>query len=86
VEARGSGEPLAMLARVAAALPQGAWVQRYTWQSDGLRITGYRPPQADVAGGLRRAGLSVQRYSDASTAAQNPLGQPFEVTVRMTMP
>ncbi|WP_072380308.1 hypothetical protein [Novosphingobium sp. NDB2Meth1] len=94
VKARSEGEPLAMLSRVAAALPPGAWVQRYTWvangQADGqandLRITGYRPQQADVAGGLRRAGLSVQRYSDASTAAQNPLGQPFEVTLRMTKP
>lgn len=94
VEARKSGEPLAMLARVAAALPEGAWVQRYTWQGNGqgngqgdaLRITGYRPPQADVAGGLRRAGLSVQRYSDASSAAQSSLGQPFEVTLRMTKP
>jgi hypothetical protein len=106
VEARRIGEPLAMLARVAAALPQGAWVQRYTWlakepdngiangqasgpdnrQGGALRITGYRPQQADVAGGLRRAGLSVQRYSDASTAAQNPLGQPFEVTLRITRP
>jgi hypothetical protein len=86
VEARKTAEPLAMLSRVAAALPQGAWVQRYTWQGETLRIIGYRPQQADVAGGLRRAGLSVQRYSDASSAAQNPLGQPFEVTVRMTRP
>lgn len=86
VEARKTAEPLDMLSRVAAALPQGAWVQRYTWQGDALRISGYRPQQADVAGGFRRAGLSVQRYSDASTAAQNPLGQPFEVTVRITKP
>ena len=86
VEARRTGEPLMMLSRVAAALPQGAWVQRYTWQGDALRISGYRPQQADIAGGLRRAGLSVQRYSDASSAAQSPLGQPFEVTVRMARP
>lgn len=86
VEARKTAEPLAMLSRVAAALPQGAWVQRYTWQGDALRISGYRPQQADVAGGFRRAGLSVQRYSDASSAAQSPLGQPFEVTVRMARP
>ena len=86
VEARKTSEPLAMLSRVAASLPQGAWVQRYTWQGDALRISGYRPQQADIAGGLRRAGLSVQRYSDASSAAQNPLGQPFEVTVRMAKP
>ena len=80
--ARKTSEPLTMLSRVAAALPQGAWVQRYTWQGDALRISGYRPQQADIAGGLRRAGLSVQRYSDAASAAQGPLGQPFEVTVR----
>ncbi len=86
VEARKTGEPLAILARIAATLPQGAWVQRYTWQGDALRISGYRPQQADIAGGLRRAGLSVQRYSDASSAAQNPLGQPFEVTLRAAKP
>jgi hypothetical protein len=86
VEARKTSEPLAMLSRIAATLPQGAWVQRYTWQGDTLRISGYRPAQADIAGGLRRAGLSVQRYSDASSAAQNPLGQPFEVTVRVAKP
>lgn len=83
--ARKTSEPLTMLARVAAALPEGAWVQRYTWQGDALRISGYRPQQADIAGGLRRAGLSVQRYSDAASAAQNPLGQPFEVSVRMAV-
>jgi hypothetical protein len=86
VNARETGEPLTILSRIAATLPQGVWLQRYTWQGDALRISGYRPQQADVAGGLRRAGLIVQRYSDASSAAQNPLGQPFEVTVRMAKP
>jgi len=86
VEARRTSEPLAMLARIATTLPQGAWVQRYTWQGDALRLSGYRPPQADIAGGLRRAGLSVQRYSDSPSAGQNALGQPFEVTLRVPRP
>lgn len=84
VDARRTGEPMDMLARIAATLPQGVWVQRYTWQGDALRLSGYRPPQADIAGGLRRAGLRVERYSDSSSAGQNALGQPFEVTLRIT--
>jgi hypothetical protein len=86
VASRKSNEPLAMLSRVAANLPEGAWVQRYTWQGESLRLSGFRPAQADIAGGLRRAGLSVQRYSDASSGAQNALGQPFEVTLRIAKP
>ena len=86
MEARKTSEPLATLAQIVAALPQGAWVQRYAWQGDALRISGYRPAQADIAGGLRRAGLSVQRYSDSSSATQSPFGQPFEATLRINKP
>jgi hypothetical protein len=86
VAARITSEPLEMLSRVAATLPEGVWVQRYTWQGDSLRIAGYRPAQADIAGGLRRAGLSVQRYSDSTSATQGQLGKPFEVTLRVNKP
>jgi len=80
---RDAREPLTMLARVAAALPPGAWLQRYSWQGDTLRLAGYRPAKADVSGALRAAGLGAVRYDESAVPAATPLGQPFEITVRI---
>jgi hypothetical protein len=79
---RDAGEPLAVLARVGAALPPGVWLQRYGWERNGLRLAGYRPAKADVTGALRSAGLASVRYEDNAAAGDNPLGQPFELTAR----
>ena len=82
--ARARAEPLALLARIDAALPPGAWLQRFAWDGGAeIRLAGYRPAQADVAGALRRAGFGVARYGDGDATGASPLGQPFEATLRM---
>lgn len=80
--ARRGREPLAMLVRIDRALPEGAWLQRLSWQGDAVRMTGFRAPRTDVSAALRRAGLGVLRYDDSSTTAQTPFGQPFDITIR----
>lgn len=83
---RERAEPLALLARLQAALPPGAWLQRMAWTDGALRLTGFRPASADVSGALRRAGFVTVRYGDGASAsdatAATPLGQPFEIVVR----
>ena len=81
--ARRSHEPLALLAQIAAALPPGTWIQRFTWQGNSVQLAGFHPPKADVSGALRRAGLAVARYGDTSNEAATPLGEPFELTLRL---
>ena len=81
--ARKTSEPLAILARINAALPEGVWLQRLRWQGDMARLTGFRPARADVSGSLRRAGFGVVRYGDTVTTGPTPLGQPFEITIRL---
>jgi general secretion pathway protein L len=81
--ARRSREPVALMARIDEALPAGTWLQRLSWQGHAVQLTGYHPPRTDVAGALRRAGLAVTRYGDSSDEAPTPLGEPFEVTVKL---
>lgn len=83
-QARAAREPAAMLAAVATALPNGAWVERLTWEEGRLRLTGYRPANVDVAGALRRApGFADVRNANAEQAATVVLGQPFDVSARV---
>ncbi|WP_421848935.1 hypothetical protein [Novosphingobium sp.] len=83
---RKAGEPLALMGRVAAALPPGVWLQRWGWQDTALHLAGMRPPQSDVAGALRKAGFVTVRYADSAgesgaEAAGTPLGVPFDIVV-----
>ncbi|WP_420383916.1 hypothetical protein [Novosphingobium sp.] len=83
VTARRKREPLALLARIDAALPSGTWLQRFTWTGDSVKLAGFHPAKADVSGALRTAGMAVARYGDTSNAAPSPLGEPFEITLKL---
>lgn len=80
--ARAGREPLAMLIGVGAALPPGAWLKAYSWQDGMVRMSGFRPAGADVAGALRRSGLAGVRIDEGPASAATPLGQPFQLTAR----
>lgn len=82
-KARRDREPLALLARVDAALPPGTWLQRFNWKEDSIQIAGFHPPKTDVPGALRKAGLTVGHYGDTSNEAPTPLGEPFEITLKL---
>ncbi len=84
--ARSAREPLALMARIGQALPPGTWIQRFSWQGGTVQLAGYHPPKSDVSGALRHAGLAVARYGDTSDEAPTPLGEPFEVIVRLGKP
>ena len=81
--ARATREPLTLLARIDSALPKGAWLQRFSWTGNTLRMTGFRAAHTDVSGALRQAGFVVLRYNDADASGQTPLGQPFEITLKL---
>ncbi|WP_375287653.1 hypothetical protein, partial [Sphingomonas sp.] len=81
---RAAFDPLGVLARVSTALPAGAWVQRYNWYGDTLKIAGYRPRNANVVTALRAApGFVEVRNTSSDTVAEIPAGQPFDVTARL---
>lgn len=86
ITARHSREPVALMARIDRAIPAGTWIQRLNWQGSVVQLAGYHPARSDVSGALRRAGLTVGRYSDTSEKAPTPLGEPFEVTIRLGKP
>lgn len=78
---RAEHDPLALLALTTAALPQGAWVQRYVWTPATLRLTGYKAPGSDIQAALRRSG----RFASLQTSVSDPTaegggGQPFDVS------
>lgn len=81
---RGRGDAASLLAAITRALPDGAWVQRYQQEGDTIRITGYRAPDVDVVGPLRRLPpiLSV-RSAQAEQAAASVAGQPFDLMLTM---
>lgn len=81
---RGSYDPLGTLARVSAALPAGAWAQRYGWTGDSLKLAGYRPRDANIVAALRTMpGVVEVRNVNADSVAEVPAGQPFDVAVRL---
>ncbi|HSF13359.1 MAG TPA: hypothetical protein VLA50_10360 [Erythrobacter sp.] len=84
VSERTQNDPLAMLALTTSALPEGAWVQRYAWTPETLRITGYKSPGSDIQAVLRRTG----RFASLQTSVSDPTaegggGQPFDVSATL---
>jgi len=77
-------DALGTLAYVSAALPEGAWVQRYAWDGRALRLTGYRSRDADVAAALRRIpGFTRVKSGQTDAVAETATGQPFELAIEI---
>jgi hypothetical protein len=81
IATREGHEPLKLLELASVALPEGAWVQRYAWTPETLRLTGYMAPGSDIQSALRRTG----RFSSLQTSVSDPTaegggGQPFDIT------
>ncbi len=84
VTERAAHNPLELLSLTTGALPQGAWVQRYAWTPETLRLTGYKAPGSDVQAALRRTG----KFASLQTSVSDPTaegggGQPFDVTAAL---
>lgn len=87
VAERTQHDPLAMLALTTGALPEEAWVQRYAWTPESLRLTGYKAPGSDIQAALRRTG----RFASLQTSVSDPTaegggGQPFDVSAAIAAP
>lgn len=82
--ARRSREPLALLGRVATALPEGAFLLRFDLEGDALRLSGYKPPGANIVAALRAdPGLAEVRALRSDGQAERPGAQPFDVSARV---
>ena len=80
VERRGH-DALGALGSVSAALPPGAWVQRYAWSGRTVRLTGYKRQGVDVLAALRRdPRFGNVRSANSDVIAEIPAGQPFDIT------
>ncbi len=83
-ERRQSHEALATLAAVSAALPEGAWVQRYIWDGSTLRLTGYVRGAVDLPAALRRDPRVVSvRSTRPDVIAETPGGKPYDLTLTL---
>jgi hypothetical protein len=72
---------LAILAAVTAALPERAWVQRFSWDGRTVKLSGYKRAGVDVIGALRKSPLFADvRAANAEALAEVPTGQPFDLT------
>lgn len=84
VTRRRSHDVLGVLSAVTRAMPQSAWVQRYTWDGATIRMTGYRRPPADVAASLRNSGrFSDIRSANTEAVAEVQTGLPFDIGARV---
>lgn len=84
VAERDANDPLSLLTLTTVALPDGAWVQRYVWTGESLRLTGYKAPGSDIQTALRRTG----RFASLQTSVSDPTaegggGQPFDVSATL---
>jgi hypothetical protein len=84
VAERDTHDPLSLLALTTVALPEGAWVQRYAWTPETLRLTGYKAPGSDIQSALRRTGRFASLQASVSDpTAEGGGGQPFDVTATL---
>jgi len=84
VAERDAHDPLALLALTTVTLPEGAWVQRFTWTPKTLRLTGYKAAGSDIQSALRRTG----RFASIQTSVSDPTaesggGQPFDLSATL---
>jgi len=81
---RRDGNALGVLAATTLAVPDGAWVQRYSWDGPTLRLTGYRSRDADVAAALRKAPpFASVKSAQTDSVAEIAAGQPFDLVARL---
>ena len=72
---------LAALAFVTRSVPSGVWIQRYSWNGETLRLSGYKQGTVDVVAALRKSGgFASVRASTSDVAVESATGQPFDVT------
>lgn len=77
-------DPSAMLALTTRFLPGSAWVQRFAWTADSLRLTGYKEAGADVQAALRRTGKFATMQSTVSDPTAEAGGsQPFDISAQI---
>ncbi len=80
VERRRRQDVLGDLAAASAALPDGAWVQRYEWDGRTLRLSGYLRPPVDVVAALGRdRRFANVRAGNGDVQAELPIGEPFDI-------
>lgn len=78
---RKQDNALAALAFVTRKVPNAAWIQRYSWTGETLRLAGYKQANVDVVAALRKSGaFSAVRASTSDIAAESATGQPFDVS------
>lgn len=79
--ARGRRNPVGVLAETTRVIPGRAWVQRFDWTPERLRIAGYKSGDIDIVAALRASPLFASvRPSNAESNAPQPLGEPYDVT------
>lgn len=84
VRRRQAADALAILALASRAMPDGAWVQRFSWSDNELRLSGYKQPDVDLVPVLRRTGsFKAIRTTTSEVATDSADGQPFDVTATL---
>ena len=84
VAQRRTHNALAALALVSQALPAGAWVQRYSYNGQSVRLVGYKRKELDLAAALRADPRIIGVASNASQiVADIPAGQPFDLSLQL---
>ncbi|HEY2050867.1 MAG TPA: PilN domain-containing protein [Caulobacteraceae bacterium] len=87
IVARKRAEPLRRLDEVSRYLPDGAWVERFSWNGQTIRISGYRREGVDVTAALR----SAPDFTDARNVASDVGGSaasgiPFDLSIQVRPP
>lgn len=81
---RGDHEPLKIIDALTRAVPDGAWVQRMSWDGRVVRLAGFRQDNVDVVEALRRSPLLVKvRNTSFDLPSRGPEGQPFDITAEL---
>lgn len=81
LDRRRLGNPLPLLAATSRALPDSAWVQRLSWDTKQLRLSGFKGPGFDAVAALRRdPRFAAVRSAAVDVPSEASTSQPFDIT------
>lgn len=81
---RRTHDVLGTLAIVSASLPEGAWVQRMSYNGPTVRLVGYKRKGVDLIAAFKRdARIAGVRSNMSQMVAEIATGEPFDVTIQL---
>ena len=81
---REQQQPLRVLARLSAVMPQASWIQHFEWDGKQIRVSGYAAKGVNVIAAIKASGVFAKvRASRSEALAETAAGAPFDFSAAL---